>query len=130
MPHDNWLVEEKVTPGPEFKVRATYIKLLEQIIDALKESYTPVPASDMPTTSTGEELQFGPIYSLPTVIFAFLDSESSDVDEGDALMQLYCYRDRSDFLKELGLYINDEPIHKYIGIVGKDEPQTTAKPAE
>lgn len=119
--HDNWLVEEEITPGPDLDIRAVVIHLLQQVIDALKESYVPDQKSDLPATSfenIHDELLSGPIFGLPTVIFAYLDTNSTvegdeDREKGKALAQLICYRDRSEFLKELVTYGDEELIKEY-----------------
>lgn len=134
MPHDNWVVEEEITPGPDLDIRAVYIGLLQQVIDALKEQYVPGTVSKMPPTSfeaVAEEMLSGPIFDVPTVIFAYLDTESrvEGYEKGErALVQLFCYRDRREFLKDLISY-GDEDYIKELGlstfVAGKDKPQTT-----
>jgi len=118
---EGWIVEEKVTPGPDLDIRAVYIRLLQQIIDSLKETKT----VDM---GEGNPVEITALYSVPTVIFAFLDTESNDLYEGEALAQLICYRDRRDFLKDLASY-GDEDFIKEFGLtrfLEKDKPTKTA----
>lgn len=111
MPHNGWIVEEEVTAGPDLDVRTVYIGLLQQMIDALKETTT----LDM---GEGNPVEITPLYAIPTIVFAFLDTESvvegdEDREQGKALMQLVCYRDRSDFLKDLTSYGDEEYIKQY-----------------
>jgi len=124
MPSDNWLVEEIITPGPELDVRAMYIRLLEQVIDALKEEARIKMGEDV-------EEEIIPRYSLPTVIFAFLDDQTpiEGYEKGErALAQLYCYRDRREFLKDLTSY-GEEDYLQELGLRAflnrKDQPHTT-----
>lgn len=119
MPHDNWVVEEEITPGPDLDIRAAYIGLLQQVIDALKEQHVPGTVSKLPATSfepMAEELLVGPIFQLPTVIFAYLDTETQieGYEKGEkALVQLFCYGDRREFLKDLIHYGDEEYIKQY-----------------
>src|SRR6478609_6921009 len=108
MGFDSWIVEEKVKRVPELDIRAVYIRLLEQLIAALKEPMFPV------TDKISAELVI-PTFAVPTVIFSFLDTESPDLDEGEALAQLICYRDRREFLKELTSF-GDEDYLKEFGL--------------
>lgn len=116
---DSWLVEEAITLDPRPDPRQSYIRLLQQVIDALKEERT---------VKIGDETEIIPIYTLPTIIFAYLDTESKDVLEGQALAQLYCYRDRREFLKDLVSY-GDEDYLKEFGLaafIGKAESSSTS----
>lgn len=121
MPIENWLVEEEIIPGPDLDIRAVVIRLLQKVIDALKESYIPGQRSDLPPTSfhdIHDELLSGPIFELPTVIFAYLDTQSTvegdeDGEKSMALAQLICYRDRREFLRELATYGDEELIKEY-----------------
>jgi len=122
---EGWIVEEEITPGPDLDIRAVYVRLLQQIIDSLKET----KAVDM---GEGNPVEITALYSVPTVIFAFLDTESvmegdEDREQGKALAQLICYRDRRDFLKDLASY-GDEDFIKEFGLarfLEKDEPTKT-----
>lgn len=121
MPFENWVVEEIVTPSPALDARQVYIRLLEQMIDALKETKTVKLAADV-----DEEVHA--VYALPTVIFAFLDTNSrvegdEDGEKGQALMQLYCYRDRREFLKDFIRY-GDEDYLKEFGLEKFVQPPT------
>lgn len=104
MPHDTWLVEEEIEfdPTQRLDVRSVYIRLLEQMIGALKEPM-------FPPGTVKEELQ-SPAFHLPTVIFAYLD-ESGPLHTRKA--QLICYRDMQQFLRELRAYGGDEILREY-----------------
>jgi hypothetical protein len=125
MSDNGWVVEEIVTPGPDLDVRTLYIGLLQQMIDTLKETTT----VDM---GEGNPVEIIPLYSVPTVVFAFLDTESvvegdEDGEQGKALAQLICYIDRRDFLKDLTSYGDEDFIKEYglTRFVEKDEPTKT-----
>lgn len=111
MSNNGWVVEEIITPGPDLDVRAIYIGLLQQMIDALKETTT----IDM---GEGNPVEIAPLYAIPTVIFAFLDTETQiegdeDREQGKALVQLICYRDRREFLKDLISYGDEEYVKEF-----------------
>lgn len=123
---ENWLVEEEVTPGPDLDVRAVYIRLLEQVIETLKEPQFPA------TDKISAELS-APHYNIPTVMFAFLDTEVDLAVEGNAMMQIYCFSDRREFLKDLVSY-GDEDYLKQFGLQNflnarESESPTTADTA-
>ena len=103
MPIDNWVVEEEVYPIPKPDIRAVYIRLLEQVIETLKEERK---------MGTGEDIVVSPAYTLPTMIFAYFETNTS---EDHALAQLYCYSDRREFLKDLAGY-GDENYLKEFGL--------------
>lgn len=107
MSSDNWLVEEEVKfdPTQPLDIRAVYIRLLQQLIDALKEP-------SFPPGTVKEELQ-SPMYTLPTVIFAYMNTDTFRADPHRALAQLICYRDRRHFLKELISYGEKDLIREY-----------------
>lgn len=118
---EGWIVEEEIFPGPDLDIRAVYIRLLQQMIDTLKETKT----IDM---GEGNPVEVMPVYSLPTVFFAYLDTETPTEEEDKALAQIICYRDRRDFLKDLASYGNEEYIKEFglTGFAGESESEKTA----
>lgn len=97
-----WLVEEKIFFSPKKKpdYREIYIRLLEQVIAALREkqvNHCPLdggPEKDHPS--------YHLIYDMPTIIMARVDRNPS---EDSQTIQLVCYRDRQDYhtyLREYG----------------------------
>lgn len=106
MPVENWVVEEEVYPIPKPDIRAVYIRLLEQIIETIKETKT-IKFGE----GEGEnEAVTDPIYALPTVVFAYFNTDTS---EDYALAQLYCYSDRREFLKDLTSYGDEDYLKEY-----------------
>jgi hypothetical protein len=84
---DNWLVEEEVSPIPMPNIRAVYIRLLEQMIEALRES-------QKLKLGEGEPEQIIPTYNLPTVVLAYLKQDKAD---NKAMAQMLCFRDYRAF---------------------------------
>ncbi len=116
MSNDNWIVEEEMIPNAPLDVRETYIKLLRKMIDALKET-------EMFRMGDNEnKLDISLTYSLPTVIFAYLDTEQ---EQGKTFIQFRCYRDRLNFLKDLESYGDEEHLKKYglESFIRKGEPK-------
>lgn len=104
MPIDSWLVEEEVVADPTQKpdIRAIYIRLLEQVIGALKEPM-------FPPGTVKSELE-GPHFGIPTVIFAHFDTTGP---HDSATARLYCYRDRREFLKDLRSFGDEDLIRQH-----------------
>lgn len=107
--YENWLVEEEIVMRADLDIREVYISLLQKVIEGLREEKT---------QKIGDEVETVSLYSPPTVIFAFLDSETPfkadpEKEKGTALAQLYCYRDRREFLKDLAHYGDEDYLTEY-----------------
>lgn len=119
---DNWMVEEVVPKFPKPDVRAIHIRLLEQVIDALKEEQVFQMGKEK------EDIDRTPKWAMPTVIYAHIENETL---EKNLNFRLYCFRDATEYSPDLteGVHFDDFQNRTQIGnnsIPGKDEqPQTT-----